>query len=1404
MIKRILSIFMLWLGCLTLWAQSTGGYGGDYNPTRPDDPAMPAARYSLTITATEGGTVSPDITNKKYTAGVGMWVRAYNQTGYKFLYWKKGDEKVSSTAEFYYYTQAEDVVLTAVFEYNPGQYGGDYKPALPDDPQTSAKSYNLTVECSPSNASSVSCSSSKPMMGSDVYVSTSLNSNYKFLGWWEEDELVSTEPRYYFKMGGRDMLLVAKYEYAPARPNDPTSDGSVTTRQLRYRIDGRDYHAENLVPGTRVKALEQTPIKRGYSFKGWSEIPEVMPDYDVTVNGTFAVNKYKVKFSIDGKSITKFLEYGAEIVPPDVWPAEGEVFKWIDMPATMPNRDIVINGEYTAVKYALIYILDGVEYRRKEYKKGEEIIPLQDPEKEGYVFSGWSDIPTTMPATYVVVNGSFIDPNQQRYQVTFKVDGEVHHVDSVTLGSNLSHLKTPAMEGYTYQITNDIPVFMPKYDLVIEGTFAINSHKLVYMIDGDVYKESVVEYGTPITEEIPPAIVGSAFTGWGDIPETMPDMDVTLSGSYILNGYTITYVVDGEVYEKNVFAYGKDVRPLGNLSKEGYTFSGWSEIPETMPNNDVTVVGSFIINKYKVTYMVNGSVYHTDTMSYSTPIVPIEEPVKEGYTFSGWGEIPGIVPSNDVIINGVFTVNKHKIVYTVDGSVSYSDSIEYGEKIILLDEPIKEGYTFSGWSETPRTMPDRNVFVNGTFSINEYKVIYLVDDNTYYTDTLEYGAGITVMKNPVKEGYTFSGWSEAPQIMPANDVTISGKFTINKYKLIYTVEGIQYYTDSLEYGAEIVEQEWPVKEGYTFSGWEGLPSTMPANNVVAEGVFHINKYKITYIVEGETLHTDSIAFNEKIVPFDYPEKEGFTFSGWIGIPTVMPANDITISGNFIINKYKLTYTVEGIQYYTDSLEYGAVIVEQEWPVKEGYTFSGWVDLPSAMPANNVVAEGVFHINKYKITYIVEGETLYTDSITFNERISPIDYPEKEGFTFSGWIGIPTVMPASDVTTGGEFFINTTQIDSQGLVYSLNESTEAFEVSNYEESLAGRIVIPEDLYGYPIKGIDSRAFMGAEELTTIVIPASITSIGSKAFYGCLNLQVIEWNTTAPLEEASFEEPERHNNLLIYVKDPTTKVTYKGNVVVDGVAEQITLYDGIPLCNTRDFTARSVKFTREFTKKTQIGVAGGWEALVLPFDVQTVTSETRGLLKPFGQADFDKSLPYWVAEFQSDGSFAYVETIKANTPFIMEVPNSDEYQDIYNVEGNITFSSENVTVHSTMNISEPTGNGYTLQGSYEGVSSDSRVYALNDVEYTLEDGSVSLAGSVFVADARDILPFEAYIYGNQVSRASYMRISGKNGTGLNAVVLDASDDSWYTLQGVRLNGRPQEKGLYIYKNQVVYVK
>ena len=77
------------------------------------------------------------------------------------------------------------------------------------------------------------------------------------------------------------------------------------------------------------------------------------------------------------------------------------------------------------------------------------------------------------------------------------------------------------------------------------------------------------------------------------------------------------------------------------MTKEGYTFSGWSEIPATMPAHDVEVTGTFSINTYTLTYKVDGVVYKTSSIEYGAPITPEADPdPREGYTFSGWSEIP--------------------------------------------------------------------------------------------------------------------------------------------------------------------------------------------------------------------------------------------------------------------------------------------------------------------------------------------------------------------------------------------------------------------------------------------------------------------------------------------------------------------------------------------------------------------------------------------------------------------------------------------------------------------------------------------------------------------------------------------------------------------------------------------
>ena len=95
----------------------------------------------------------------------------------------------------------------------------------------------------------------------------------------------------------------------------------------------------------------------------------------------------------------------------------------------------------------------------------------------------------------------------------------------------------------------------------------------------------------------------------------------------------------------------------------------------------------------------------------------------------------------------------------------------------------------------------------------KYKLTYKVDGEVYKTYDLLEGTAITPEAEPTKEGYDFSGWSTIPATMPAEDVTITGSFSLltdedeitikdigkttwcSKYDLDFTnVAGIKAYT----------------------------------------------------------------------------------------------------------------------------------------------------------------------------------------------------------------------------------------------------------------------------------------------------------------------------------------------------------------------------------------------------------------------------------------------------------------------------------------------------------------------------------------------------------------------------------------------------------------------------------
>ena len=144
-----------------------------------------------------------------------------------------------------------------------------------------------------------------------------------------------------------------------------------------------------------------------------------------------------------------------------------------------------------------------------------------------------------------------------------------------------------------------------------------------------------------------------------------------------------------------------------------------------------------------------------------------------------------------------------------------TSDVAFGSTIEPIDEPQKEGYSFNGWIGLPNTMPAKDIVTIGTFSVNSYTVTFMIDGEIYETATVEYGTEIELPTVPEKVGYTFSGWKNVPETMPAKDIIIQASYiadtAIEDIYLdlanieIYNLKGVRITeTDKLTRGIYIV------------------------------------------------------------------------------------------------------------------------------------------------------------------------------------------------------------------------------------------------------------------------------------------------------------------------------------------------------------------------------------------------------------------------------------------------------------------------------------------------------------------------------------------------------------------------------------------------------------------------
>lgn len=212
-------------------------------------------------------------------------------------------------------------------------------------------------------------------------------------------------------------------------------------------------------------------------------------------------------------------------------------------------------------------------------------IPNSVSSIEKYTFAYCDNlVSVTIPSSIVSIGDKAFAECNNLTSVMIEKEVPVEIDDSVFTNRTNATLYVPAGCRNAYAAAE----YWMEFKEIVEPKF-----KLTYYVDGNEYKTVEMEYNTTIIPENEPIREGYSFSGWSDIPATMPAHDVTVTGTFSINQYRLTYVVDGEEYKMYEVVYGTSITPEEAPTKVGYDFTGWSEIPETMPAHDVTVTGSF-------------------------------------------------------------------------------------------------------------------------------------------------------------------------------------------------------------------------------------------------------------------------------------------------------------------------------------------------------------------------------------------------------------------------------------------------------------------------------------------------------------------------------------------------------------------------------------------------------------------------------------------------------------------------------------------------------------------------------------------------------------------------------------------------------------------------------------------
>ena len=191
----------------------------EFDPAGPSEPSeLP---YKLTVIAEEGGSVSG---GGYYLTGAVANISANPNSSYYFDGWYYPNGTRFSTDASTTYTMGEGpATLIAKFQFNP------------DSPTEPGEVNGWRLKLTAQDGGTVSADKYILKEGETTNVRANTNSNYRFVGWYHGESLISSEATFVFTMGNGNVTLEARFLFDPSSPGEPTQ---IQQRKFSFMLRG--------------------------------------------------------------------------------------------------------------------------------------------------------------------------------------------------------------------------------------------------------------------------------------------------------------------------------------------------------------------------------------------------------------------------------------------------------------------------------------------------------------------------------------------------------------------------------------------------------------------------------------------------------------------------------------------------------------------------------------------------------------------------------------------------------------------------------------------------------------------------------------------------------------------------------------------------------------------------------------------------------------------------------------------------------------------------------------------------------------------------------------------------------------------------------------------------------------